>query len=173
MSKHYKFDHDTKTIIANILKLTEKEEAEIKKYEKYGYTVVNGAVNPTNEKKEGNVKRLDNAYILEYLKDDKKALDTYTKKKNEEKVDENKKPKLTSTGKVVKKGFTYGREWFMNTYPTDISIVEQKINEAGRQKDFEDTYNAYVRKNIENNNSKSKDEYIRRYYWTKVFVREQ
>ena len=173
MSKHYKTDKNTKIITANILKLTEKEEADIAKLVKYGYTVVDGAVKPTNEKNESSVKRLDNAYIIEYLKDDKKALDTYTKKKNEEKLDENKKPKLTSTGKPVKKGFTYGREWFMNTYPTDISIVEQKINEAGRQKDFEDTYNAYVRKNIENNNSKSKDEYIRRYYWKKVFVREQ
>lgn len=171
MSKHYKRDDNTKIITANILKLTEKERAEIAQYEMYGYTVVNGAVKPSNEKKEGGVKRLDNAYIIEYLKDDKKALDTYTKKKNEEKLDENKKPKLTSTGKPVKKGFTYGREWFMNNYPTDISIAEQKINEAGQQKDFEDTYNAYVRKNVENNSVRSKEEYIRRYYWTKVFVR--
>lgn len=171
MSKHYRTDDNTKTITANIIKLTEKEEADIEKFKKQGYTVVNGAVKPSNEEKEGSVKRLDNAYIIEYLKDDKKALDTYTKKKNEEKLDENKKPKLTSTGKPVKKGFTYGREWFMNNYPTDISIAEQKINEAGQQKDFEDTYNAYVRKNVENNNVRSKEEYIRRYYWTKVFVR--
>ena len=39
MARHYKIDEPGKKIFADILALTEKEEKEIAKYVKYGFTV--------------------------------------------------------------------------------------------------------------------------------------
>ena len=39
--KHYSVDETKKVVYADILALTEKEEAEVNKFIKFGYTIVN------------------------------------------------------------------------------------------------------------------------------------
>ena len=82
MARHYEIDEAKKIIFADILALTEKEEAEVAKYVKYGF-----AVEPRTKKAE-KVARLDEEYILNYLKDNQEALDTFAGKKNETATDE-------------------------------------------------------------------------------------
>ena len=71
MAKHYSVDEAKKVVYADILALTAKEEAEVEKFVKFGFTVEN--------KVEAKVKidRLNDPYILDYLKDDAEALATY------------------------------------------------------------------------------------------------
>ena len=61
MAKHYSVDEAKKVIYADILALTAKEEAEIEKFVKFGYTVENKVANKAK------VERLDDDYIVEYL----------------------------------------------------------------------------------------------------------
>ena len=56
MAKHYTIEGTT--IYADILALTAKEEAEVEKFVKFGYTVVN------KEEAKATVERLNDDYIL-------------------------------------------------------------------------------------------------------------
>ena len=70
--KHYSIDNKNKVITATIARLTDKEMAEIQRYVAFGYTVEDGK--PAEKVA---TKRLDDAFIMEYLKDDSEALEAY------------------------------------------------------------------------------------------------
>lgn len=154
-----------KTIYAYIEKLTEKEVKTLSKYVALGYTV------EEKEEEETVKKSLKNADIIEFLGDDKEALDEYEKIKNTPVLDKNGKVKLTTKGKIVKKGFNAGRFWFCKTYPLNIEEVKKAIKEANRTELLEIAYKDYT-ENKESNEEKdimTKDEYTRTYYWKYVY----
>lgn len=170
MAKHYTIDGNT--IYADILALTAKEEAEVEKFVKFGYTVVN-----KQAEAKASVERLDDDYIIEYLKtkltaeESEKALATYEGLKNEVAKDENGKKKTTKTGKDKKRGFNAGRNWFARTYPADASSLDAEIEKAGLKKQLDELWEEYEKKNKKNTDAMTADEYKRDFYWKKVFVK--
>lgn len=164
-NKHYTIDDTNKVIYADILSLTEKEEAEVIKFSKFGYSIKNKV-----EKKD-TVKRIDDAFILEYLKDDSKAIEEYKAIKNAPAIDKNGNQKLTSTGKGRTKGFNAGRNWFSKTYPKNIDEVLDAIKAANKTQALNTAYKAYADKPVEEGITKlTEGEYTRDFYWKKVFV---
>ena len=166
MTKHYSIDEAKKIIYADILALTAKEEAEVEKFVKFGFTVENKKADS-----KAKVERLNDPYILEYLKDDAEALATYAGLKNEVATDENGKTKTTSKGNAKKKGFNAGRNWFAKTYPADASTLDEEIEKAGLKKQFAELWKAYAEQNKDVKGAMTADEYKRDFYWKKVFVR--
>lgn len=173
MAKHYSIDEAKKIIYADILALTAKEEAEVEKFVKFGFTVENKV------EAKAKIERLNDAYILDYLKDDDEALTTYTAKKKETATDDEGKAKTTATGKRKTKGFNAGRNWFARNYPADTTEIEKAIIKEGLMKKMEEDYAKYTKKcekAVADSSMKADDvmsevEYKRDYYWKKVFVR--
>lgn len=166
MAKNYTIDNTKKVILADIPNLTEQEEAEVSRFMKYGFSVQYHA-----EKKE-EVKRLDEAAILDYLKDDEAAKKEYFEKKDAPALDEKGEPKKTSTGKIRTQGFNAGRNWFTRTYPKKAQDALDAIKKAGLSDKFESAYAVYERKEAEEGTAKmNRDEYARDFYWKKVFKR--
>ena len=166
MAKHYSIDEAKKVIYADILALTAKEEAEVEKFVKFGFTVQNKV------EVKAKTDRLNDAFILDYLKDDAEGLETYKDKKNETAVDEDGKPKTTATGKRKTKGFNAGRNWFARNYPKDTKDIDKKIAEAGVMPELKKAYAEYAKKNADATDVMTADEYKREFYWKKVFVRK-
>lgn len=166
MAKHYSIDEAKKVIYADILALTAKEEAEVEKFVKFGFTVQNKV------EVKAKTDRLNDAFILDYLKDDADGLETYKAKKNETAVDEDGKPKTTATGKRKTKGFNAGRNWFARNYPKDTKEIDKKIAEAGVMPELKKAYAEYAKKNADAPDVMTADEYKRDFYWKKVFVRK-
>lgn len=166
MAKHYSVDEAKKIIYADILALTAKEEAEVEKFVKFGFTVENKKADTKTK-----VERLNDPYILEYLKDDAEALATYAGLKNEVATDDNGKTKTTTKGNAKKKGFNAGRNWFAKTYPEDASTLDAEIEKAGLKKQFAELWKEYAEKNKDNKDAMTADQYKRDFYWKKVFVR--
>lgn len=164
--KHYSIDEAKKIVYADILALTAKEEAEVEKFVKFGFTVENKVV------KKAENKRLNDAFILEYLENDQEALKTYKEKKNEPAKDENGNTKKTSTGKTKTKGFNAGRNWFAKNYPVDIDKITAEIKEAGLAKTLEEAFKEYAEKNKDDSEAMNQTEYTRDFYWKNVFVRK-
>lgn len=164
MARHYEIDEAKKIIFADILALTEKEEAEVAKYVKYGF-----AVEPRTKKAE-KVARLDEEYILNYLKGNQEALDTFAGKKNETATDEAGNKKLTEKGKERKKGYNNALHWFARTFPADITDITKEIKVASKSAELEKAYKKYVKDNQEAG-IMSETEYTRFFYWTRVFVK--
>lgn len=154
-----------KTIYANIEKLTDKEVKLLSKYVALGYTV------EEKEEEETKKKTLTDAYIREYLAKDEEALETYKKIIKEPAKDKNGKTKLTSKGKVVKKGFNAGRHWFCKNHPADIKEIEKAIEEAGRTVLLKKAYEDYKKTKEDNEETDimTETEYTRTYYWKYVF----
>lgn len=165
MARHYKIDEAKKVIFADILALTEKEEKEIAKYVKYGF-----AVEPLTKKAE-KVVRLDEEYILGYLKDNQEALDTFTGKKNETATDQNGKAKTTETGKERKKGYNNALHWFARSFPADTAEIKKTIKVAGKADELAKAFKKYVKDNQESTGIMNEEEYTRYFYWTRVFVK--
>ena len=168
MAKHYTIEGTT--IYADILALTAKEEAEVEKFVKFGYTVVN------KEEAKATVERLNDDYILEYLaklpaEESEQALATYEGLKNEVAKDEDGKKKTTKTGKEKKRGFNAGRNWFAKTYPTAATTLDADIEKAGKKDELADLWKEYEKKNKKNDDAMTADEYKRDFYWKNVFVR--
>ena len=168
MAKHYTVDGTT--IYADILALTAKEEAEVEKFVKFGYTVVN------KEEAKATVERLNDDYILEYLsklpaEESEQALATYEGLKNEVAKDEDGKKKTTTTGKEKKRGFNAGRNWFARNYPADTAEIEKAIAEAGLMPELKKAYAEYAKKNADATDVMTEVEYKRDFYWKNVFVR--
>lgn len=166
MAKHYSIDEAKKVIYADILALTAKEEAEVEKFVKFGFTVENKV------EAKAKIDRLNDPYILDYLKDDAEGLETYKAKKNETATDAEGKAKTTSTGKRKTKGFNAGRNWFARNYPKDTKELDKKIAEAGVMPEFKKAYAEYAKKNADATDVMTADEYKREFYWKKVFVRK-
>lgn len=154
-----------KTIFANIEKLTDKEVKLLSKYVALGYTV------EEKEEEETKKKTLTDAYIRDYLANEEEALETYDKIIKEPAKDKNGKTKLTSKGKVVKKGFNAGRHWFCKNYPADIKDIEKAIEEAGRTVLMKKAYEDYKQTKEDNKetDTMTETEYTRTYYWKYVF----
>ena len=166
MAKHYSIDEAKKVIYADILALTAKEEAEVEKFVKFGFTVENKV------EAKAKIDRLNDPYILDYLKDDAEGLETYKAKKNETATDAEGKAKTTSTGKRKTKGFNAGRNWFARNYPKDTKEIDKKIAEAGVMPELKKAYAEYAKKNADATDVMTADEYKRDFYWKKVFVRK-
>ena len=173
-NKHYSVDEAKKVIYADILALTAKEEAEVEKFVKFGFTVENRV------EAKANIDRLNDAYIMDYLKDDAKGLETYKAKKNETATDAEGKAKTTTTGKRKTKGFNAGRNWFARNYPADTADIEKAITEAGLMPELKKAYPEYTKKcekavadgSMKTDDVMSEVEYKRDFYWKKVFVRK-
>ena len=174
MARHYKIDEEKKIIYADILALTEKEEAEIAKYQKYGYSV-----EPMANKQ--SIVRLTKKYILDYLNDEKKAPDidgkkapdVFEGKMKEDALDEHgnkKNTKKDGTGKDRKKGYNNALHWFARTYPLETTEIKREITQAGKDKAFSRALKNYNADNAESTNKMNEEEYTRFFYWTKVFV---
>lgn len=167
-NKHYSIDETKKIIYADILSLTEKEEAEVSKFLKFGYTITNKV------KEKDTVKRIDEEFILNYLKDDSNAIAEYKKAKAEPALDENGNKKLTPTGKVRTRGFNAGRNWFSKKYPLNVEDAEKAITEANMKDLFDTVYKAYSNKEVKEGESLlTKEEYTRDFYWKKVFINDK
>lgn len=115
--KHYSIDETKKVVYADILALTEKEEAEVNKFIKFGYTIVN------KEEVKATVKRLDDDYILEYLdklpeEKSKQALAIYNGLKNEVAKDKDGKKKTTKNGNEKREVLTQAVIGLRETTPT-------------------------------------------------------
>ena len=165
--KHSSIDSKSKVITAMISRLTDKEMAEIQRYVAFGYTVEDG-----KPAEKVSVKRLDNAYIVEYLKDDEAATATYEAAKQEPVVvDGVIQTRKNKKGETVKKEnvFNAGRNWFAKTYPK--TVAELKLTDK-QKKDIEDAYKVYSEKNKDEADAMKKDEYTKYYYWTKIFVQK-
>lgn len=168
--KHYSIDNKNKVITATIARLTDKEMAEIQRYVAFGYTVEDGK--PAEKVA---TKRLDDAFIMEYLKDDSEALKAYNDAKEALAVDEDGTIKTRKnkdgTVKQKKQGFNAGRNWFAKTYPKDIAdlklTAEQKETIAAAYKKYSDKES-----DKEAAEKLTKDEYTKYYYWTKIFVQK-
>lgn len=164
--KHYSIDNKNKVITATIARLTDKEMAEIQRYVAFGYTVEDGK--PAEKVA---TKRLDDAFIMEYLKDDSEALEAYKAAKDAPAVDKDGTIKTSKSkdGKVKQKkqGFNAGRNWFAKTYPKDIADL--KLTAAQK-----DTIAAAYKKYSEKEAAEklTKDEYTKYYYWTKIFIQK-
>lgn len=165
MARHYEIDEAKKVIYADILALTEKEEAQIEKYRKYGFSV------EPRVKKAEKVARLDEEYIQEYLKDNQEALDTFTAKKNETAVDEDGNKKHTETGKERKKGYNNALHWFARTFPAEIADITKEIKLAGKATELEKAFKKYRKDNADSTGIMDETEYTRFFYWTRVFVK--
>lgn len=173
--KHYSIDNKNKVITAAIARLTDKEMAEIQRYVAFGYTVEDGK--PAEKVA---TKRLDNDFIMEYLKDDSEALEAYNNAKEALAVDEDGTIKTRKnkdgTVKQKKQGFNAGRNWFAKTYPKDIADLKL----TAEQKEMIDAaYKKYSDKESDKEADKkptvkklTKDEYTKYYYWTKIFVQK-
>lgn len=163
--KHYSIDSKSKVITAMIARLTDKEEAEIKRYVAFGYEVIDGK--PTGKV---SVKRLDEAYIREYLKEDSEALDKFDEETKKPAIEKDGTIKTVKgkDGKVKQKtqGFNAGRNWFAKTYPKDIA--ELKLDTA-QKNEIAKKFKAYQSKD---NATMTKEEYTKYYYWTKIFVQK-
>ena len=185
MAKHYEIDNEKKIIYADIMALTEKEEAEVAKFQKYGYDVENKV------KEKAKISRLDDAYILSYLEalDDEEAVaqakKTYDEKKNLPAVDEHGEKKKTVKGTVKRQGFNAGRNWFARIYPLDVNVAIEAIRKENMTKALEDAYSKYEKKvqkaqkeaeekgETLNETPMTKDEYTKDFYWKKVFENPQ
>lgn len=176
--QHYRVGEDT--IYADLAKLTKEETKIVSKFKELGYKVIH------EDMSKKAVKRLNNAYIENYLKDDKTALKTYADIKNMQAVDENGtgkvREKKNGTTSEVKKGFNAARNWFSITYPKDIQEVIRAIEAAEKDADLQKAFANYGRNFDErqkeaiaagkpfNDHKKSQDEYTRDFYWKNVFV---
>ena len=165
MAKHYEVDEAKKVIYADILALSAKEEAEVEKFVKFGFTVENKVA------KKVVVKRLDEAFILDYLKDDEAALAEYAAAKNTPALDDDGKEKKTSTGKTKTQGFNAARNWFAKTYPKTVKEAAEAIKKAGLEDKLNKAYAAYEKKGEKD--AMSKDEYTKDFYWKKVFTKPE
>ena len=154
-----------KTIYANIEKLTDKEVKLLSKYVALGYTV------EEKEEEETKKKTLTDSDILEYLNDNKEALETYKKIKDTPAVDKKGKVKKTSRDNVVKRGFNAGRFWFCKNFPEDIEDIKKAIEEAGRTALLEEAYQEYKKTKEDNKETDimTETEYTRTYYWKYVY----
>ena len=155
----------SKKILAEVAELTEKELKAVMNYQALGYKLV--GKKEKDETKE-TAKRVNAEYVKKYLEKDKTALDTFTKKKGVEAL-----------------------QWFKANYPTDIEeykkveeAVEKALNEKAKATTIDDMYKAYYAKPIKDENDEvitdenkikekkqKKEEYIRCYYWNKIFTR--
>lgn len=164
--KHYSIDNKSKVITATIAHLTEKEMSEIQRYIAFGYTIEDG-----KPAKKTSTNRLNDKFIMEYLKDDSDALETYEQAKNAPAVKEDGtiKTRENKKGEVkeLKQGFNAGRNWFAKTYPKDIDDLKLTSEQT---KNIKDAYDKYSKK--EETEKLTKDEYTKYYYWTKIFVKE-
>lgn len=174
MAKHYEIDNEKKIIYADIMALTEKEEAEVAKFQKYGYDVENKV------KEKAKISRLDDDYITKYLsgvENSEEELKTYKAIKKREAVDEEGHTKTYATGRVKEQGFNAGRNWFARKYPLDVNEAIEAIERAGKTKVLETAFKGYKKK-AEKAKAEGKtvdamteDEYTRDFYWKKVFVK--
>lgn len=177
MAKHYKIDDEKKIIYADIMALTEKEEAEVAKFQKYGYVVENKV------EKKVPISRLDDEYIKEYLEEDQEALKKYNKIKARPARDEEGNEKTYASGTVKCQGFNAGRNWFARTYPLDINVAITAIETAEKTEDLKEAFEEYEKKSkkaikVAEANGKTlnpapmtKEEYTKDFYWKKVFVK--
>ena len=165
MARHYKVNETDKIVYADILALTEKEEAEVSKYVKYGFTV-----EPLHRNVE-KVVRLNEEYIMTYLAGNKEALDTFAGKKNETALDKDGNKKHTEKGKERKKGYNNALHWFARTFPADVAEIKQEIKVAGKADELEKAYKKYVKDNQDSKETNMNEtEYTRYFYWMRVFV---
>lgn len=178
MAKHYSVNGDT--LIAEITKLTEKELAEVQRYQALGFKVVSGKVEAPKT-----AKRLDDPFITKYLEEDKEGLEKYKALIDENVLNEDgsikyhlvidkkkstKDNKVMKQGKPFKKGFNAGRNWFASHYPKDINVAIKAIEDAKLSEKFDKAWEAYEKKEPEEGKTKqTKEEYTRDYYWKKVF----
>lgn len=166
MAKNYRLDEAKKKIFADILKLTPKEIEEVEKFRRFGYEVVNKKM--TKEEK----KRLNDEYILEYLKDFPEKIEEYKAIKEKDA-----KPKKTNEDeeptKTRKQGFNAGRNWFAKTFPENIAdelVIANKIKE--NEKKIEKNWKKYNSDNKDNPDKMTEEQYKKYYYWTRIFERE-
>ena len=162
--KHYSVDSKSKVISAMITRLTDKELAEVQRYTSLGYEVIDST--PVKVA----VKRLDEDFIRNYLKDDSEAIEKFVAETQKPVIDENGNAKITKNkaGKIKQKkqGFNAGRNWFAKTYPKDIA--ELKLDTA-QKNEIEKKFKAYSKKD---DATMTKAEYTKYYYWTKIFVQK-
>ena len=150
--KHYTIDDKNKVIYANILNLTDKEMEEVKRFQMFGYTVTG------KPKKESSVQRLNDEYICDFLKDDAEGLKSYTAKKAEN----------------GKKGFIAARNWFATTYPKKIEELDISSEQRAAMPTKYEAYKKAFEKSAKKKKGETaytEEQYMRYYYWTKIFTR--
>ena len=159
MAKNYSVDTKEKKVNADIVALSEKEFAEVQRYLALGYDIIDKPA----EKVE--IKKVNNEYIEEYLKDDIEGQEAYKNAKNEIIIG-----KFKKNGEAKTKGFANGLQWFYKNRPADASDALKAIEKAGEKvlKKFEKDAKDY---GVDEKGKMTKDEYTRWYYWKNIFVR--
>lgn len=184
--KNYSVDNENQIIFADILALTEKEEKEILKFKRVGFSIKNRP-NPTPKKA---VHRINEKYILDQIGNDTDAKKQYEDACNAEVKNKDGENKIKKDGDAKTKGFSNGKIWFMKTYPTDdgdykkikdevYNKIKEEYNTDYPEKKLQEIYDSYEKqKQKEQAKAKAKektiniltvDEYIKTYYWKKVF----
>lgn len=182
--KNYSVDNENQIIFADVLALTEKEEKEILKFKRVGFSIKNRP-NPTPKKE---VHRINEKYILDQIGNDENAKKLYDNACKEEVKNKDGEKKIKKDGKTKTKGFSNGKIWFMKTYPTD-DVDYKKIQEEVNNKIKEEYHTEYPDKELQKIYAKYKDqkqkekekeiekeidiltleEYTKTYYWKNIF----
>lgn len=181
--KHYSVDNENQIIFADVLALTEKEEKEILKFKRVGFSIKNRP----NPKKE--VHRINEKYILDQIGNDENAKKQYDNACNAEVKNKDGEKKIKKDGDAKTKGFSNGKIWFMKTYPKgsddydkikkDVyDKIKEEYNTDSPDKKLQEIYDNYKKqKQKEQAKAKEKtinilteDEYIKTYYWKNIFV---
>lgn len=152
---NYKVYEKAKKIVADVAELTDKELRAVNNYQVLGYKLV--GKKEKDETKE-TAKRVNTDYIVNvYLKDDEEAKEEFSKNKGVKAL-----------------------QWFKETYPKDVKeynkivdIVEKALGKKDKPTTIEEMYKAYNKKATDEKKDKiqTKEEYIRCYYWNKIFTR--
>lgn len=169
------------TIYANMTKLNSADIKAIKNYRLLGYKLVD----ITNKEEETKIVRISPEWVLENYKE----LETKFKaKKNEEAKDENGNVKYHikkdgTKGKPYTLGAIGALQWFKSNYPEDIEEIKELVDyeikrvhknkKADKVKDLKTAYDEYVKKNKDNENKQTMEQYVRCYYWNKIFEVEE
>lgn len=166
------------SIYADMSKATKEDIKAIKNYRELGYKFVD----ITNKEKKKKVERINPQWVLENYKN---LEEEFIAKKNEEAKDENGNVKYHikkdgTKGAAYTLGAIGALQWFKSTYPEDVKeikvLVDNAIKKAheGKEKDkvkdLETSYKVYKEKcKKDKKECQSIEEYIRCYYWNKVF----
>ena len=184
VNKMANYEIKKETIYADMAKLNSEDIKAIKNYKLLGYKLV--AITNKEEKK---IVRINPEYIETNYPEQYKE---FVKIKEQVKKDENgnikyhiinKGKENERKGEPYKLGAIGALQWFKSNYPENIEEIKElvdceikrvhKNNKKDKVKDLKTAYNEYVKKNKDNENKQTMEQYVRCYYWNKIFEVEE
>lgn len=181
VNKMANYEIKKETIYANMTKLNSADIKAIKNYKLLGYKLVD----ITNKEEGKKTARISPEWVLENYKE----LETkFNAKKDEKAIDENGNVKYHikkdgTNGMPYTLGAIGALQWFKSNYPENIEEIKElvdseikkvhKNNKKDKVKDLKTAYAEYEKKNKDNKNKQTMEQYVRCYYWNKIFKVEE